>query len=73
MYVCKKTFIQRNFPWDQQVAIDVSLNHRVVDRGILSHISNMNFQFLAVLGSPGCREKNPNYHKYATPHYLGMN
>ena len=27
------------------------LMHRVVDRGILSHISNMNFQFWAVLGS----------------------
>ena len=26
-------------------------NHRVVDRVILSHIFNMNFQFWAVLGS----------------------
>ena len=32
-------------------------SHRVVDRDILSHISNMNFQFWAVLGSRGCREK----------------
>ena len=32
--------------------------HRLVERGILSHISNMNFQFWsAVLGSWGCREK----------------
>jgi hypothetical protein len=26
----------------------------------------MNFQFGAVWGSQGCREKNPNCHKYAT-------
>ena len=32
-------------------------DHRVVDRGILSHIYNMNIQFLAALGSRGCREK----------------
>ena len=42
-------------------------NHRVVDTGILSHIYNINFQLLAVLGSRGFREKkNPNCHKYAT-------
>ena len=39
-------------------------SHRVVDRGILSHISDMNFQFWAVLGRRGCREKNPSCHKY---------
>ena len=33
----------------------------VVDRGTLSHISNLNFQFWAVLGI-----KKPNCHKYAT-------
>ena len=32
-------------------------NHRVVDRGILSHIYYINFQLLAVLGSRGFREK----------------
>ena len=41
--------------------IKCSLNHRrthrVVERGILSHISNMNFQFWAVLGSRDCRER----------------
>ena len=30
--------------------------HRIVDRGVLSHISNMNFQFWAVWGSWGCRD-----------------
>ena len=34
----------------------VQETHRVVDRGILSHISNMTFQFWTVLGSVGCRE-----------------
>ena len=29
----------------------------IVDRGIVSHISNMNIQFWASLGSRGCREK----------------
>ena len=33
--------------------------HRVLDRGILSHIYNVSFQFRAVLGSQGCREKLP--------------
>ena len=38
------------------------------ERGILIHIFNMNFQFWAVLGSEGCRErkKNPNCPKYGT-------
>ena len=35
----------------------MALRHRLVDRGILSHISIMNFQFRAVWGSRGCREK----------------
>ena len=34
--------------------------HRVVDRGILSHISNMNFQFFPVLGSQACKAKMSN-------------
>ena len=37
------------------------------DRGILSHISNINFQFWAVLGSWGQqRNKNSNPHRYVT-------
>ena len=31
--------------------------HRIVERGILSHISNMNLQFLAVVVSRSCRGK----------------
>ena len=31
--------------------ISVDVQHRVVDKGISSHVSNMNFQFWAVLGS----------------------
>mgnify|MGYP001194092638 CR=1 FL=1 len=49
------------------VEISTGFPHRIVDRGILSHVSSMNFQFWAVLGSQGCREKkDPNLHKYAT-------
>ena len=33
-----------------------SEEHRVVDRGISSHISNIDFQLWAVLGCRGCRE-----------------
>ena len=40
--------------------------HRLVDRCVLRHISKMNFQSWAVLGSRVCREKNPNCQMYAT-------
>ena len=42
------------------------LFHRLENRCVLRHISNMNFHSWAVLGSRGCRERNPNCHKYAT-------
>ena len=34
-----------------------SENHRIADKGILSHIYDINFQFWAVLGTLGCKEK----------------
>ena len=40
----------------------VDRSHRVVDRGILSHISNSGL-FWAVRAA---EKKNPNCHKYAT-------
>jgi hypothetical protein len=41
--------------------------HRLENRCVLRHISNMNFLSWAVFGVQGCREKkNPNCHKYAT-------
>ena len=40
--------------------------HRLENRCVLRHISVMNFQSLAVLGSRGCREKNSNRNKHAT-------
>ena len=33
------------------------INHRLENRCVLKHISNMNFQSWVVLGSQGCREK----------------
>ena len=63
------------FPWLLNIFMNfftqLRENHKVVDRGSLSHISNMNFQFWAVLGcfglfwavlgSRGCTEKYENF------------
>ena len=61
-FVLLSRWTMETFKWLENV-VKLSLcnpymteSHRV-DRGILSHISNINFQFWAVLGSRSCRGK----------------
>ena len=42
---------------DCKITITNAYNHRLENRCVLRHISNMNFHSWAVLGSWGCREK----------------
>ena len=44
----------------------MAIHHRLGDRCVLRRISDMNFHSWAILGSRGCRKKNPNCHKNAT-------
>ena len=41
-------------------------------RNIVPEITAYKIQFWAVMGSRGCREKNPNCHKYATFEILDL-
>ena len=54
--------------WHFPVALKMSLPHKLENRCVLRHISNMRIHSWAVLGGLGCREreKNPNCHEYAT-------
>ena len=67
-YLIEKISKKSEKNWNSPISWLIVSTEYIVNRGILSHISNMNIQFWAVLGSQGCREQQDR--KEFQPHRL---